>query len=276
MEPGTQKTLRVLGIIATTFLTLGACGILLLLGVCAAVSFGGPQAPSKGIPFYIGALFVLGLGIWIIVTLARGLMRAHREEIAAYRESQAGPSSGALPAIPVPDLPPLQISPEGQKASDLVVFAIFGSFLFTFISWFLNQRAVSLHRNNMPLGLWLYLAVIFGLYNLPYAVLVVSFLTKPGRHTFYYAVTVPGTQTLFALFTMVPLAALYARNQRALLLVLIGWLIDIAILVLAWRAMQKNRVRVEPAGLIVATLAPFFYFLIVRFIAPLFYRFTWR
>ena len=158
-----------------------------------------------------------------------------------------------------------------------MIFAICASFLFTIISWFLNQAAYGTsQRNILPRGWLLYFVVVFVLYNLPYAVLLISFFTRPGRHTFYFAVAVPGVQTLFTLFTVATLTSFYLRVPRALLMAFIGWLIDIAILVLAWRAMQKNRVRADPAGLVLATLAAFVYFLLVRGVAPLLYHFIGR
>ncbi|HLG78939.1 MAG TPA: hypothetical protein VKX46_21185 [Ktedonobacteraceae bacterium] len=65
-HPQIADAFRILGIIATCIVTFIAGLVLLLLSFCS----GSPERPL----FFVLAIFVVVMGIWIIVALARGIL----------------------------------------------------------------------------------------------------------------------------------------------------------------------------------------------------------
>jgi hypothetical protein len=68
----------------------------------------------------------------------------------------------------------------------------------------------------------------------------------------------------------------YINNPRAFLFIGVSWVIEIAILVLTWRAMRPNGLQPDPPPLLAATLVTFVYFIIVRYGSTFLYRIFWR
>ena len=268
MEPGTAKTLRILGIIATVLFTLAACGILLLLSICAGLNRPNPSSDATG--FFIGSLVVLLAGIWIIIALARGLMRSSPQTLDIA-------SAGTIPPPPPASLmEPLLVSREGQLAIDLVVFALCGSLIFSIASWVLNQRYVQAAR-SVTQPRWLLVQItVFALYNLPYVILLYGFLVKAARWTFYYAIATPAALLLITLFNLATMSSIYMHSSRLLLMTGISAAIEIAILALAWRAALKNGIKPPSSSLVVAGVVALVYFVIVRNVTTALYRAFWR
>ena len=267
MNRGAANTLRVLGIIVASLFTLLACGLLLLLAMCAR-SMSSSQS-SQVVPWFIGAIVAMVAGLWVIFRLARGIR---------HSSGQAAGIDPAGPTLPQPSLSePLLVSGEGQKAIDLVVFALGASLVFSIISWLLNQSSFSsVPRSPASGNLLLVQIAIYVLYHAPYAILLYSFLTRPARWTFYYTVASSVALAAMTLFTVSTVSYVYLHNPRAFLLVLIAWAIDIAILVVAWRAMRQNGIKPDTPSLLVATLVALIYFIVVRSGTTFLYRFVWR
>lgn len=262
MERGAANTLRVLGIIASVIVTLLACGLLLLLAICS----GGGRSSDAGkfFPWMVGAFLLMVGGIWSIVRLAKGIMHS-REQVAALEAS--GTSAAGLSE-------PLTISREGQKAIDLVVFALCASFFFSIASRFLNLSGAP---QGPAANNWLLVQIAdYVLYYGPFGILLYSFLTRPARWTFVYAQAIPAALLLMTAFNMLTLRAVYIHNSRTLLLVGISSVIEVAILVTAWKAARENNATPDPGSVLIAGLAAFVYFFIVRGVMSLLFRFVWR
>ena len=273
MTRRTANTLRVLGIIVTVLVTLAASGILLLISLLSGLTES--RRRPEAVPFFVGAVLVLALGIWLIVWLVRRIMRSKRQAVTGLPGS--APVSASASPMPQPSLAdPVVVSREGQMAIDLVAFALGASLAWSFVSWFVNQRALSFSpgRDVQVNFLLIQIAVLI-LYNIPYAILLYSFLTKPVRWTFVCAVAVPAVPAALAVLNLYNAAIrsyFYSSNSRALLFLAVSFGIEIAILVLAWRAMRQNGIPPDPPALLAAALAAFVYFVILRTGSPFLYR----
>ena len=267
MQPGAKNVLSVIGIIITSILTLASCALLMLLSMCA----GGFAKQGGG--FFLGAIFVLFAGIAIIVLLARGISRTNRQLAAAF---DAGRASGSLPAAMTYTSGPLRISATGQQAIDYVNFALCASLILSLISWGLNVSMTSGRLPSLSRS-WLMVSIVsMVLYNAPYALLLFSFLRKPSRHTFYYALIMPVvgiTLTLLNVATL--LMPYYSRNPRAMLFLVLSTALEILISVLAWKALRKNGVYADAGAITIAGFVALAYFLGLRMLVPFLYA-HWR
>ena len=266
MQPGTKNVLNVIGIIITSILTLASCALLLLLSICA----GGFAKQGGG--FLLGAIFVLFAGIIIVVLLARAISRTNRELATAFNAAHA---SGPLPPAMRYTSGPLRISATGQQAIDYVNFALCATLILSLISWSLN---VSLTLGRLPSlsRSWLMVSILsMVLYNAPYALLLFSFLRKPFRHTFYYAVIMPVVGVSFSLFYVLTLMSYYTRNPRAMVFLVLSTALEILISILAWKALRKNDVFPDAGAIVIAGVVAFAYFLGLRMLVPFLYA-HWR
>ncbi len=269
MTRGTANTLRVLGIIVSVLVTLAASGILLLISLFSGLTES--RRRPDAVPFFVGAVLVLALGIWMIVWLVRGIMRSKRQPAAPGLPGSALASVSSTPQPSLTD--PVMVSREGQMAIDLVVFTLGASLAWSLISWFVNQRALSFSSGrDVQVNLLLIQIAILILHNIPFAILLYGFLTKPLRWTFVYAVAAPVALMLMTLYNASTSSYFYSNNSRALLFLVVSLGIEIAILVLAWRAMRQNGIQPDPPALLVASLVAFVYFVILRIGSPFLYR----
>ncbi|HWZ43110.1 MAG TPA: hypothetical protein VNW97_06520 [Candidatus Saccharimonadales bacterium] len=262
MTRGTANTLRVLGTIVTVLVTLAASGLLLLISLLSGIT--DSRRKPEAVAFFMGGVLVLALGIWLVVWLVRGTRRSKGQAVSNAPGVSAPQPSLADPVI---------VSREGRMAIDLVVFVLGASLTWSFVALFVNQRALPFspgHEVQIKFLLVQIAALI--LYNLPYAILLYGFLTGPLRWTFVYTVAVPAALTLMTLYSAATQNTFYASHSRAALFLVISLGIEIAILVLAWRAMRPNGIQPDPPSLLVAALAAFIYFVILRTGTPFLYR----
>jgi hypothetical protein len=273
MANGSSNTLRILGIIATVLIMIPACGFLLLLSLCAGMDH---SHPGAAVPFVFGAFAVLVAGIWIIVLLSRGMMRAQQSAFAVYPSDSTSALSES--AVPPPSMrAPLHVTREGLKAMEFIVYALAASLLFSFINFILNQLFFSQVPRSVARGKWLWIQVaVVAIYNLPYAILLYRFLKKPARWDFHYAAAIPAVMVLFTLYYWATLRLYYMHNPRAFTMTMISSAIDIAIMVAALKAMPKNGVKADSSSLVVAGIVAFVYFLVLHNGTALVYRLAWR
>jgi hypothetical protein len=272
MERWAANTLRTLGIILTAGFVLITSLFLLLLSMCAAQGdFGGNKHPDQVIPYLVAAGLVIVLGCLVIVRLARSISRS----TLMAQPATAGVPPGMLPRPePTPSVP-LHLSPLGRKAVDRLVFALGAQIVLSALAWSLNQLHFwSAPRAFVPHNWTLILLAPFILYHLPYGILIYVLLKRPDRRAFAYSLAVPAVLILQSLFSLSVVGYYYVHQPAGFLLLALPWLIHIVIIVFAYQAIQQVGLHPEPASLIVAAVATFFFFSIIHIVTPFFYR--WR
>jgi hypothetical protein len=270
MERWAANTLRTLGIILTAGFVLVTSLILLLLSMCAAQgNFGGNKHPDQVVPYLVVAGLVLLLGILIISRLARGIFRSTLVAQPATAVVPVGMLPHSEPTRPVP----LHLSPLGRKAIDRLVFALGAQIVLSALAWSLNQLHFwSAPRAFAPHNWTLVLLAPFILYHLPYGILIYILLKRPDRRAFAYSLAVPAVLILQSLFSLSVVGYYYVHQPMGFVLLALPWLIHIVILVFAYQAIQQVGLHPEPASLIVAAIATFFFFSIIDVVTPFLYR----
>jgi hypothetical protein len=241
--------------------------MLALLSICAYQGdFGGVKHPEQGPVYLAAAAVVIIVGVWVIAILARGIVRDR------YAHS---PSTG-LPPPPVPPAAvsgPLQFSPAARKAIQNLVTTMGAQIAASIAIWLVNRRVF--WNNDMQGQSWtlLFLAP-FILYHLPYGVLIWGLVKRPDRRVFTYSLAVPAVLILHTLFTSSLVGYFFIHHPVGLTLWAVPCVMDAAILVLAYRAIQLIGFHPEPKSLIVAAVVSFLYFLAIPVFTPFLYRFA--
>jgi len=264
MERWASNTLRILGIVVTSVVTLAGCLVLLLLSLCAWS--GGSANSQKGaaVAFLVGALVVLVLSIFVIAKLAKGV--AHSGALPV-----ASPSLIANP----PAVEPLDhISPASQSAIRQLVFAIIVLIVVSAIHTLANMFWSG---DKMGLGVS-GAAVLFFLYQFPYAVLLVALLRTRARHAFAYAIVIPLTSIIFSLYTLPrALPYFYAHAPEQLVFLIFSLALEGAVLWMAWRASQRIGYKHQSGFLSIAGVVMLLYFGLLQYVfVPLLVRTLWR
>jgi len=122
----------------------------------------------------------------------------------------------------------------------------------------------------------LLLVVPFVLYHVPYAILIWALLKRPDGRTFTYSLAAPAMLILQSVFSLSAIAYYYVHQPTGVVLLVIPWLIDIVVLVLAYRAIQVVGLHPAPSSLIIAAVVMFVYFSFLHLLTPFIYRFAWR
>jgi hypothetical protein len=266
MERWAANTLRVLGIVVLGHVVLGASLLLLLLSICSwNGGFGGGANQGQGVAFLAGAMAVLAVGIWIIARLARGIIRA-KGAISAGPDGES--AADGTPALAVP----FHFSPSGQQAVQLVAGAMAAQIALSAAGWFWSQfhfwqTALPMRPHNWTL----ILLAPFVLYHVPYLVLIARLLQQPGRRELAYSLAVPGVILFQSMFSLSIVTSFYIRQPIGFLLLLAPWLLHIAIIVLAYKAIQITGSHPEPALLLRAAILTVVYFSIIHIATPLLY-----
>jgi hypothetical protein len=265
MERWAANTLRGLGILVTAVLMIAACLLLLLLSMCTWKSTNNGQAVS----YLIGAVFVLALGIFIIAKLTRGLMST----------TAAEPPQ----AEPLPPGVPLHVSRASAEALDHLSYAIGGSIGLGVLLWGMTLFRLWTTRVAGQPGSytfqqpWLVIALITAvLHYLPYVLLLFRLQKNPDRPALAFSMAIPAASILHS-FTSLPLmwrALSYPQYLiQSLLPMAVALVLQIVIVVLAWRANERLGYRQEPTSLIVAAAAAYVYFMIFGSANAWMYRF---
>lgn len=282
-----DNTLRTIGIILTAGFVIIISFMLIVMAMCAAQA--GRGANSSDSIFFFGiAVMVMLFGLLFIIRLSRGISRSDVPDSftlgpppfatpsgpAPVSQSQAPPLASVPAATPVghPSVP-LRLSPASRKALNRLALAMTAQILLSGIAWVFNQlpfwsAPVSLAPHNWT-------AILFGpfvLYHLPYAVLIYFLLNKPSRRALTWSLAVPSVILLQSLFTLSVMFHYYVHGPVGFLLLFVPWSIHIAILVLAYQAIQRIGLHPEPQRLIAAAVLIFFYFSFINGTTPLLYR----
>jgi hypothetical protein len=282
MDRFASNTLRTLAIIAISiFVIIGALA-LLLLALCAGM-FGGLGSPSHHDPqtvnlvygSILAAVVLVTVGVLIIAKLAKGIVR--ESALPPLRWNAPDPSTVAPPkAAPPPALAQAttlqprpapvvvtHLSPSSRAAIHNLVLVIAAQIAAQVAlgilgwQWALHSTFAAF-RPSLPIALVSAFAS-----NLPYLVLLVSLLLKPGRRAFAYSLAIPSLLILFGIFgnsTTIFYFLRFTHSAAASFLLLIPWALHIFILYLAWKAIRLTGILPNPARLILAAVVVFLYY----------------
>ena len=268
MERWAANTLRTLGIILTAGFVMITSLLLALFSLCAAQGgIGDTKHPEQVVPFAVGAVLVLILGIFVIVKLSRGI--SHSPNVPQGAET-------TLPSIVSPQQStlPLHLSPVGRTAIDRLVLALAAQIVLSAIAWIVGQlRFWSAPTTLAPHNWTLMLLAPFVLYHIPYALLIFGLLKRPDRLAFTYSIAVPAVLLLQSLFSLTIVSYYYVHHPAGFALFVIPWAIHIVILVFAYQAIQKVGLHPAPSSLIVAAVLTFLFFTVIHGLTPFLYRF---
>ena len=273
MERWAANTLRTLGIILVSGLVLVGSLLLALLSLCAyGGDYGGRKHPDQGLLYLLGAIAVIAIGILIIAKLARGIGRSSLDaQIAAAIAAPDVQGAGSIP---------FHFSPAGEKSVQHLMLAMIVQIAASCVVWLLDMRMP--FRNpvwGQPyVHRWtLFLLMSFILENLPYGILIAFLLKRPDRRTFTYAVAVPAALILQSLFITPVFGLLYLRNYTqypaGIVVAVLPFLLNILILVLAYKAIQQVGLHPQVSSLVVAGVTTFIYFVAIHLGTPILYRF---
>jgi hypothetical protein len=279
MDTWAANTLRTLGIIFTSLIVLLAGLWLLLLSLCFGLAgLSNPRAFGSVFMLAGPAVLLLLGGISLITYLARGLFPS---------PDHLQPAPVGIPPIlltppktlsPAPRTStPLHLSPSSRKAVDRLVLAMIAQVLLSPIAWIFGQFHFWTAPHSLAPHPWI--SVLLGpfiLYHLPYAVLSYLLLRQPSRRVFTYALAVPSVILFQSLFSLGVVFHYYVHEPLGSLLLFLPWAIHVAVLVLAFHAIQRTGLRPEPPRLIAAAVLVFLYFSAINAVTPLLYRFNWR
>jgi hypothetical protein len=283
-----DNTMRTIGIILTAGFVIVVSFLLILMALCAAQA--GRGGTSNDSVFFFGtAVMVILFGVLFIIRLSRGISHSVNalEPLTLSTPpfaTPSGPVPASQPQAPPPaSLPagsqdahpsiPLRLSPASRKALNRLALAMGAQILLSGITWVFNQ----LHFWSAPVSLaphnWT--AILFGpfvLYHLPYAFLIYFLLNQPSRRALTWSLAVPSVILLQSLFTLSLMFHYYVHGPVGFLLLFVPWSIHIAILVLAYQAIQRIGLHPEPQRLVGAAVLIFFYFSFINSTTPLLYR----
>jgi hypothetical protein len=294
MDRFASNTLRTLGIVAISIFVIIGSLLLLLLALCFGM-LGGVGSPGHHDPqavnlFYGSILAVIVLvtvGVLSIAKLAKGIVRdsANSQLPALQTESKSlspAPPVGlpphlpdALPSAIQPTIvqpsiprPPVtrdivtHLSPSSRAAIHNLVLAIAAQIAaqvaIGVLGWqWALRSSFAVFRPSLPI-----VFVCTFASNLPYLVLLVSLLLKPGRRAFAYSLAIPSFLILFGTLGNSATIFYFLRftHSAASFLLLIPWALHIFVFYLAWKAIRLTGILPNPARLIVAAVVVFLYY----------------
>jgi hypothetical protein len=300
MDRFSANTFRTLGIILTSIFVLVCSIVLLLLALCAgmlnAAGGRGHQDPQTVNLFYgciLGAVVVVVIGVLIIAKLAKGIVReppgltasalpvwgqapspAKRSEAPQPLPSATDQPTLAQSDLAQPELAPkvtagprptpdvvTHLSPASRSAIQRLVAAIAAQVVLGTLGW---QWA--LHATTQPFHPNRLIPFVSGFAtDLPYLVLLLNLLHRPGRRAFAYALTIPsilflsGFAGIFAMIFYL-LGTAHASMPFLSFLLLVPWALHILIFYLAWKAIHLTGILPNPARLIAAAAVTVVYY----------------
>jgi hypothetical protein len=175
--------------------------------------------------------------------------------------------------MPVKDIP-LPLDPPGREAVNRLVYALVAQIVLSALAWFFGQLRYWSASSSLPAHNWtLILMAPFILYHVPYAILIYHLLKKLDTRTFTYSLVVPSVLILQGLFSLTLVGYFYIRQPVGFLLIAVPWLIHIAILVFAWKAIHQLGIHPDPSSLTVAAVVTYIYLSIIPAGTPFLYLF---
>lgn len=264
LERWAANTLRVIGIILTSIVVVCGCLFLVLLSECAAHGgFSGSRDATAATNYMFGAVLLGIAGIAFIAWLGRGIARSSK--LQPDSATSTPPASASMFESPG------RLSPSGQSAMRLLVWAILGEIAVSVLTWIYSMVAFRQVTGRSQTFLLAVLAT-YVLYLLPYAILSYLLLTRVSRIALAFALAIPAASVLEVIVTKVGMTSVYLRSPVNLTILLISLAIDLAIAILAARAAERTGLRSTIWTLLAAGVAAFAYFYALHLVTPMLYR----
>ncbi len=275
MDRFTANTLRTLGIIVVAVCVLLTCGVLLLCALCfgAIAKMGSSHADPATTAIAVGigvfALAVLIGGIFAIAALAKGYVRDQGpseppRRILPTSAEMAEQLREFLPARPQPreiDVA-THLSPASSTAIQQLALAITAKITANVALGIVGWYGALGVPQAAPFPVYRLGFMAWGLAAIaPHILLLYALAKKPGRTAFAYALIIPSIHILFGLFGHSAFLAFILRSGQVIapLLSIIPWILDIAILYLAWKTIRLTGLLPDPSRLVVAAMVIFLY-----------------
>ena len=265
MERWAANTLRGLGIFATAILMIAASLFLLLMTLC---TWGGPSSNhTQAMGFLIGALIVLAFGIFVIARLARGLAHSGLPE--------------TVPPQPTPGVP-LHISPADDEALNHLSYAVGASIALGVLLWGVTLYRMWIGQSTGQPGysyqrpFFIIALIAAGIHYLPYILLLFRLQHKPDRAALAFSIGMPAASLLHTATTLPLIWRVFSYRPnvtQTLLPMCAALILQVVILVFAWRANQRFGYKQEPVSLVIAGAAMYAYFIIFGSSNAWMYRF---
>ncbi|HKN17976.1 MAG TPA: hypothetical protein VJX47_13585 [Candidatus Sulfotelmatobacter sp.] len=300
MDRHASNTLRTLAIVAISIVVIiGSLG-LLLLALCFGMlgNLGGsghhdPQVINFVIAALVAAALLIAFGVFGVAKLAKGIIRESPvpplrwnvpDDPHSHAPLNAPPAPDSQPSIPqppptptpatpptLPSSPTLQpstinvvthLSPASRRAIQRLVLVIAVQVTTQVLPVVLGWRWAL--RSTLPA----YRQALFTTFlmalatNLPYLVLIVSLLRRPGSRAFGYSLAIPSLLLLSGIFgsSVTIFYVLRMTHSLASFLMLVPWLLHALILYLAWKAIRLTGIFPDPARILVAAVVVVFYY----------------
>jgi hypothetical protein len=271
VERWAANTLSTLGIIFTAGIVLLGSLFLLLLSMCSfSGGFEGGRHPDQGYGYLIAAMVLVIGGIFAIVKLARGIKAE-----SLPPGTTAGPLNPSAPQTSAANQLPRHLSPLSRTAINNLLYALIAQLVLSLLHWIANQFHIFIRPNiffGYPHPILASLPP-FVLYHIPYLLLIYLLLKRPDRRVFTFALALPAVSLLHTLFSLGLVYRFYMHTPIALTLFLLPFLLDIVVLIFAYKAIHQIGLYPEPASLVVAGVVTFIYLSFVQAMTPLLYRF---
>jgi len=282
MDRFASNTLRTLAIVAISLFVIVGSLLLLLLALCFGMLGGvgrpghhDPQTLSLLYASVLAAIVLVTIGVLSIARLAKGIV--HESALPPLRWNAPDPSTASPPKTAPPSAlaqaatlqprPALDVvthfSPASRAAIHTLVLAIAAQIAAQvavgILGWrWALQSPIASFRPSLPI---VFVSTFAS--NVPYLVLLISLLLKPGRRAFAYSLAIPSLLILFGTFGNSATIFYFIRfthSAAAPFLLLIPWALHIFILYLAWKAIRLTGILPNPARLIVAAVVVFLYY----------------
>jgi hypothetical protein len=276
-----------------------------------------PQTVNLFYGSILGAILIVTLGVLVIAKLAKGIVREPAGIEAPVWGQPPSPTLSKVegtvpwseapprPVPPNPDQPdsahpafaqpatapppiPIQptiaqrpshdvvthLSPASRAAIQRLVTANAAQVVLGTLGWQWALHSTTARFRQNPLTPF---ASGF-ITNLPYLVLLLSLLRRPGRRAFAYALTVPSILILLGLFSSSATIyyLLHIAHSATPFFLLVPWALHILILYLAWQAIRLTGILPNPARLIAAAAVIFSYYVFLLPILVFFLNYFWH
>jgi hypothetical protein len=192
------------------------------------------------------------------------------------------PQSELAPPTPAPPIAQprpshdvvTHLSPASRSAIQRLVTAIAAQVVLGTLGWQWALHSTTARFRQNPLTPF---ASGF-ITNLPYLVLLLSLLRRPGRRAFAYALTIPSILILLGLFSSSATIyyLLHIAHSATPFFLLVPWAVHILILYLAWQAIRLTGILPNPARLIAAAAVIFSYYVFLLPILVFFLNYFWH
>ncbi len=285
MNRRSANALRILGIVLTVIVVLALSLVALWFALFIAMMGGLSQGtrvlhPRAANSFYGLILLVVATvagGITLIGRLATGIVKVPVRTGASPVQPAPRTTTGEPPS-PVSSLAPpprssaasLRLSPRTRNTIDRLALVLGAHIAVSAITWFqIASRYAPRSLTLLP---------PFLLSEAPYALLIYFLLKRPGRRSFTFLLALLVLPILDVCFNPLVIASyrqIYANQSMGSVWLALSGLIYIVTVFLSYQAIRQTGLNPQPSWLILASVAAYFYFFLVREITPYLYS-LWK